>query len=764
MPTSRKYVVGAIVLAILILAALVVLFFLQGEESKSTLKDDEQLYTVVNRDISKKVSVSGNLDYSEKLTITSKTEGKIASTPIKFESPIRVSQGDILFSLDQISLSNLESELQKLLLELKQAEKDLTDLQTVNWHKKYSDALFAAESAAKTLRDEKRLRNEALDFETELLETELLVHSLKQDLVTANNILEDLNSSVPNKILALEKSEMNAFEVLKQKTIAFEDLDKPIDSDKLASLENQYNLASQAVDNLNAAISNHEKETHVKKYRSIYDSDVMVTLREYLTEHENQYLDSIYKWFGNKEELLKNKSPSEIYKIWDVDLDELFDRASRADDISAFTNKNRFGTFTSEERPFEKEGTPWSEEHVLYWLALYPGKIVGTCDLVVDPPQGIFCVDKELFDSWNSLKVTRQSFETISDSHTAAHNDLLYELTKLEYNRSVAEDNLDNFLNPKTEDLSDANLELTIAAAEVESAKVITRQAYENLILDVDQQNVVIKNLEQKLRKAEEDLQKYIDGPTPDDISIADSKYSAALAAYDKAADSLNNIAIFDELEVSKLQSEINKTNVAILETKEKIEMATFRSPVDGILLEFFPSNGAQVIHGQIIATIASQGRFEFKGRVSESDILKLETGLEAEMKIDSVPEHKFHGDLTYLGHTPLSKDGVVTYQSTISIHNDSNYGLRSGLSATADIYLNRLPEQLAIPMDSVKSKDGKNYVRIQNNGVIIERQVVLGDNDEFWVSIISGISEKESIIIKSSSTSTKEFEIDWED
>ncbi len=72
-------------LAILILAALVVLFFLQGEESKSTLKDDEQLYTVVKRDISKKVSVSGNLDYSEKLTITSKTEGKIASTQIKFE-------------------------------------------------------------------------------------------------------------------------------------------------------------------------------------------------------------------------------------------------------------------------------------------------------------------------------------------------------------------------------------------------------------------------------------------------------------------------------------------------------------------------------------------------------------------------------------------------------------------------------------------------------------------------------------------------------
>ena len=124
----------------------------------------------------------------------------------------------------------------------------------------------------------------------------------------------------------------------------------------------------------------------------------------------------------------------------------------------------------------------------------------------------------------------------------------------------------------------------------------------------------------------------------------------------------------------------------------------------------------------------------------------------------------KFDGHLIYLGHVPLNHDGVVTYKSTISIDTDGKQNLRSGLSATADVYLNRLPEQIAIPMDSVKSKDGKNYVRLQNKGIIIEREVTLGDNDEFWVSITSGLSENDSIVIKSSSTSTKEFEIDWEE
>ena len=527
--TNKKYIAGAILLVVLILVGIAIFIFSRNDESKNTLKDDEQIYKVVKRDISKKVSVSGNLEYSEKIIVTSKTEGKVGSTPINFEHPIKVSKGDILFTIDQLSIIHLEVELQKFLLDLENAKVDLIDLQTVDWQKKYADALFHAESKSQNLREEERLRNEALDFEPELLETKLLIHNLRQDLVAANNVLLDLDSSVPNKILALEKSEMNAFNVLKQKTEIFEDLDNPIDSDKLASLNNQYDLANQAIDNLNLTISNHEKEKQVKKYSSIY-SDALVTLNETLTERETLYLDLIYKWFGHKEELLKNKSPAEIYDIWEVDLDSLFDRANRADEIAAFVNKNRFGTFTSEQRPFEKTETPWSDEHILYWLALYPGNIVGTCDLAVDPPQGIFCVDKELFDAWESLKVTRQSFDTFIDSYNDTHNGLLYELKKLEYNRTVAEDSLNDFLNPKTEDLSDANLELTVAAAEVESAKLATRQAYENLSLDTAQQNIIISDIEEQLRKAEEDLDKYNGGPTSDDIAFADSKYSVALA------------------------------------------------------------------------------------------------------------------------------------------------------------------------------------------------------------------------------------------
>ena len=748
--------------SLIVIVAIVIFVFTKQSDSSNVLEEDEQLYTIVERDLSKKVTVSGQIEYSDKTTLNSTTKGTVFSTFTDFKRPVKVTQGDILFTLDQVSIAKLESELRRQELELQQAKTNLLNHQTVDWQTKYTKALLAAESAAEDLRIAEQLRNEELDFAPEIIQTQLAIHKLKQELVVANNVLADLDSSVPNKILALEKNEMNAYTQLKQKVEAFTELDNPTSSDKLAELNNQHDLTVLAVDNLKSTIANHISKRETKDQKSLH-SDALLTMEESLQEKENWYLDQIYKWFGYKDQSLKNISPTNIYKIWDINLDSLFDKAGRSDDINAFINKNRFGRFTSEIRPFSDDATPWNEEHVLYWLALYPGSIVGTCDLSLSVPQELKCVDKELFDAWESLETFREVFYTFDNSYTENLNNLKYQLEKLEYDRKLAEDNLNVFLSPEIDDLSDANLEMTIAEAEVEAAGLATRQAYENLQLDVDQQNSIILDLKEQLRMVEKDLETYKAGPTPDDIALANSKYSAALAESERAADSLNNIVIFDEYEISKMQSDIKHIELTIIQVKENIENSTFRATKTGILTEFIPKPGTQILIGQKVGIIASDSSYEFTGPVNENDIVDLTTGLEVKLKIDALPDQSFKGDLMYLGFTPLSQDGLVSYKSTISI-NDSKENLRAGLSAVAEIYLTKLPKQLAVPMDAVITKDGKNYIKVQEDEVIIEKEITVGENDEFWVAVSSGLSIDETIVIKSSSTSSERFEIDWEE
>ena len=748
--------------SLIVIIAIVIFVFTKQSDSSNVLEEDEQLYTIVERDLSKKVTVSGQIEYSDKTTLNSTTKGTVFSTFTDFKRPVKVTQGDILFTLDQVSIAKLESELRRRELELQQAKTNLLNHQTVDWQTKYTKALLAAESAAEDLRIAEQLRNEELDFAPEIIQTQLAIHKLKQELVVANNVLADLDSSVPNKILALEKNEMNAYTQLKQKVEAFTELDNPTSSDKLAELNNQHDLTVLAVDNLKSTIANHISKRETKDQKSLH-SDALLTMEESLQEKENWYLDQIYKWFGYKDQSLKNISPTNIYKIWDINLDSLFDKAGRSDDINAFINKNRFGRFTSEIRPFSDDATPWNEEHVLYWLALYPGSIVGTCDLSLSVPQELKCVDKELFDAWELLETFREVFYTFDNSYTENLNNLKYQLEKLEYDRKLAEDNLNVFLSPEIDDLSDANLEMTIAEAEVEAAGLATRQAYENLQLDVDQQNSIILDLKEQLRMVEKDLETYKAGPTPDDIALANSKYSAALAESERAADSLNNIVIFDEYEISKMQSDIKHIELTIIQVKENIENSTFRATKTGILTEFIPKPGTQILIGQKVGIIASDSSYEFTGPVNENDIVDLTTGLEVKLKIDALPDQSFKGDLMYLGFTPLSQDGLVSYKSTISI-NDSKENLRAGLSAVAEIYLTKLPKQLAVPMDAVITKDGKNYIKVQEDEVIIEKEITVGENDEFWVAVSSGLSIDETIVIKSSSTSSERFEIDWEE
>ena len=748
--------------SLIVIVAIVIFVFTKQSDSSNVLEEDEQLYTIVERDLSKKVTVSGQIEYSDKTTLNSTTKGTVFSTFTDFKRPVKVTQGDILFTLDQVSIAKLESELRRQELELQQAKTNLLNHQTVDWQTKYTKALLAAESAAEDLRIAEQLRNEELDFAPEIIQTQLAIHKLKQELVVANNVLADLDSSVPNKILALEKNEMNAYTQLKQKVEAFTELDNPTSSDKLAELNNQHDLTVLAVDNLKSTIANHISKRETKDQKSLH-SDALLTMEESLREKEDWYLDQIYKWFGYKDQSLKNISPTNIYKIWDINLDSLFDKAGRSDDINAFINKNRFGRFTSEIRPFSDDATPWNEEHVLYWLALYPGSIVGTCDLSLSVPQELKCVDKELFDAWESLETFREVFYTFDNSYTENLNNLKYQLEKLEYDRKLAEDNLNVFLSPEIDDLSDANLEMTIAEAEVEAAGLATRQAYENLQLDVDQQNSIILDLKEQLRMVEKDLETYKAGPTPDDIALANSKYSAALAESERAADSLNNIVIFDEYEISKMQSDIKHIELTIIQVKENIENSTFRATKTGILTEFIPKPGTQILIGQKVGIIASDSSYEFTGPVNENDIVDLTTGLEVKLKIDALPDQSFKGDLMYLGFTPLSQDGLVSYKSTISI-NDSKENLRAGLSAVAEIYLTKLPKQLAVPMDAVITKEGKNYIKVQEDEVIIEKEITVGENDEFWVAVSSGLSIDETIVIKSSSTSSERFEIDWEE
>ena len=90
------------------------------------------------------------------------------------------------------------------------------------------------------------------------------------------------------------------------------------------------------------------------------------------------------------------ETPSVLVARWGIDLDALFSRDGRANDIAK-------GSF-SDGPPGDDPTTPWSEAVVYAWLNFYPGSISGTCGSAVAPVQGD-CIDLEWENAWTAYQV-----------------------------------------------------------------------------------------------------------------------------------------------------------------------------------------------------------------------------------------------------------------------------------------------------------------------------------------------------------------------
>ena len=99
------------------------------------------------------------------------------------------------------------------------------------------------------------------------------------------------------------------------------------------------------------------------------------------------------------------------------------------------------------------------------------------------------------------------------------------------------------------------------------------------------------------------------------------------------------------------------------------------------------------------------------------------------------------------LNSTDVDDDSEVSYFATSS----------------SDLFTLSIVDEVLtiIPLDN---KVGSGQINVYANETIDERIVELGGNDDFWVSILSGIEAGDKIVIESALTGTEEFEIDWED
>jgi cobalt-zinc-cadmium efflux system membrane fusion protein len=254
------------------------------------------------------------------------------------------------------------------------------------------------------------------------------------------------------------------------------------------------------------------------------------------------------------------------------------------------------------------------------------------------------------------------------------------------------------------------------------------------------------------------------------EISRLRSKYQSSNSRYFTAKKNADRIRELTEMKLASDQEARNAEAEAKnweLELKADKEALTtngisadssgtrviYRSPISGHLIRRMVQPGDLVSENTNFLVVANLNSVWFTAQVFEKDLSYLKKGMAVTILLNAYPNQTFTGRLTYIGS---SVDSITrTIPARVSVSNSEGL-LKIGLFGKA-VLNEENPKlgsreaqlvQVMIPESSLLNYNNETAVFIQNSDLEYEWRVVeVGDPQEGWLPIISGIQKGERVV-----------------
>jgi len=180
------------------------------------------------------------------------------------------------------------------------------------------------------------------------------------------------------------------------------------------------------------------------------------------------------------------------------------------------------------------------------------------------------------------------------------------------------------------------------------------------------------------------------------------------------------------------------------------------RSTIDGMILDVPVEEGNSVIEtntfnaGTTIAFVADMGEMIFKGKVDETEVGKLKTGMKLILTIGAIENEKFDAELEYISPKGVSENGAIQFEVKAKVKLKNNVFIRSGYSANADIVLDKRDSVLAIQESLIKFKNDSAFVDIEKDTQKFEKRFIkTGLSDGINIEVLAGLTKKDKIKVE---------------
>ena len=238
------------------------------------------------------------------------------------------------------------------------------------------------------------------------------------------------------------------------------------------------------------------------------------------------------------------------------------------------------------------------------------------------------------------------------------------------------------------------------------------------------------------------------------DKSGVTSQYYQAEAGYKNAAKTLERMkSLYSEgaislqaLDGTQTQFDVAKANFDA--ARSAVELTT---PISGVVTAINVSIGDLAVPGAILATVARVGRLKMTININETDVVNLAVGQQVQIFTESKPDAVAEGRISQLSKSADVKSR--TFEIKVTFPNTKDRWFKPGMYCKARVQVSPRMKTLVVPIAAIQSDGVTSRVFIAQNGRSYQRAVQIGISDENISEILSGLTERDTVITTGSTT-----------
>lgn len=194
-------------------------------------------------------------------------------------------------------------------------------------------------------------------------------------------------------------------------------------------------------------------------------------------------------------------------------------------------------------------------------------------------------------------------------------------------------------------------------------------------------------------------------------------------------------------------QARLHEADALAQAARRRIELASIRAPMEGIVYQLDTRPGAYLNPGDVVAHIGKLHRLRVVVYVDEPELGRVSAGMPVTITWDALPGRQWKGAVEQLP-TQVSPVGTRQVGEVVCIIDNPGRELASGANVNAEIRSNVAENALVVPKEVIRRENNMTGVYVLAGDRLQWRPVRLGVSSATRTQVISGLADGDRVAV----------------